>query len=67
MLVTTSSKLDSQDVDYIEESNVTGTITGENIPKNEGTPHENYQEVLIGEDIEMAPLDDMDKKEGGGI
>jgi hypothetical protein len=67
MLVTTSSKLDSQDVDYIEESNVTGTITGENVPKNEGTPHENYQEVLIGEDIEMAPLDDMDKKEGGGI
>jgi hypothetical protein len=82
MLVTTSSKSSSQDVDYIEESNVTGTLSSENseggcTPKgensevttveNEGTPHENIQEVVLGEDVEMAPLDDMDKKEGGGI
>lgn len=72
-LVTTSSKSDSQDVDYIEESNVTGTLSSENgtengtnyhedAEKNEGTPHENIQEVVLGEDVEMAPLDDMDKK-----
>jgi predicted outer membrane protein len=82
MLVTTSSKSYSQDVDSIEESNVTGTLSSENseggcTPKgensevttveNEGTPHENIQEVVLGEDIEMTPLDDMDKKEGGGI
>ena len=70
-LVTTSSKSDSQDVDYIEESNVTGTLSSENSEvttvENEGTPHENIQEVVLGEDVEMAPLDDMDKKEGGGI
>jgi hypothetical protein len=70
-LVTTSSKSSSQDVDYIEKSNVTGTLSSENgtndHEKNEGTPHENIQEVVLGEDIEMAPLDDMDKKEGGGI
>jgi hypothetical protein len=71
MLVNTSSKSSSQDVDYIEESNVTGTLSSENgtddHEKNEGTPHENIQEVVLGEDVEMAPLDDMDKKEGGGI
>jgi hypothetical protein len=71
MLVTTSSKSSSQDVDYIEESNVTGTLSSENSEvttvENEGTPHENIQEVVLGEDIEMTPLDDMDKKEGGGI
>jgi hypothetical protein len=86
MLVTTSSKSSSQDVDYIEESNVTGTLSSENSEggiapkgendtengtngheKKEGTPHENSQEVVLGEDIEMTPLDDMDKKEGGGI
>ena len=78
MLVTTSSKSSSQDVDYIEESNVTGTLSSEKHDengtnyheedeKNEGTPHENIQEVVLGEDIEMTPLDDMDKKEGGGI
>ena len=74
-LVTTSSKSSSQDVDYIEKSNVTGTLSSENHDengtndheKNEGTPHENIQEVVLGEDIEMTPLDDMDKKEGGGI
>jgi hypothetical protein len=77
-LVTTSSKSSSQDVDLIEESNVTGTLSSENhdengtnyhedAEKNEGTPHENIQEVVLGEDVEMAPLDDMDKKEGGGI
>jgi hypothetical protein len=70
-LVTTSSKSDSQDVDYIEESNVTGTLSSENSEvttvEKEGTPHENVQEVVLGEDIEMTPLDDMDKKEGGGI
>jgi hypothetical protein len=85
MLVTTSSKSSSQDVDYIEKSNVTGTLSSENseggiapkgengtndhedAEKNEGTPHENSQEVVLGEDIEMTPLDDMDKKWGGGI
>jgi hypothetical protein len=86
MLVTTSSKSSSQDVDYNEESNVTGTLSSENSEggiapkgengtesgtndheKNEGTPHENSQEVVLGEDIEMTPLDDMDKKWGGGI
>jgi hypothetical protein len=70
-LVTTSSKSSSQDVDYIEESNVTGTLSSENSEvttvEKEGTPHENIQEVVLGEDIEMTPLDDMDKKEGGGI
>jgi hypothetical protein len=73
-LVTTSSKSSSQDVDYIEESNVTGTLSSENHDENgtndhekEGTPNENIQEVVLGEDIEMTPLDDMDKKEGGGI
>jgi predicted outer membrane protein len=85
MLVTTSSKSSSQDVDYIEESKVTGTLSSENseggiAPKGEnvtesgtndhekeGTPHENCQEVVLGEDIEMTPLDNMDKKWGGGI
>lgn len=71
MLVTTSSKSDSQDVDFIEEINVTGTIsseiTTENVPKSEGGGVLNSEEVVIGEDIEMAPLDDMDKKGVGGI
>jgi hypothetical protein len=73
-LVDTSSKSSSQDVDYIEESNVTGTLSSEisvesgtDDHEKEGTPHENIQEVVLGEDIEMTPLDDMDKKEGGGI
>jgi hypothetical protein len=70
-LVTTSSKSSSQDVDYIEKSNVTGTLSSENSEvttvEKEGTPHENTQEVVLGEDVEMTPLDDMDKKEGGGI
>jgi hypothetical protein len=71
MLVTTSSKSSSQDVDYIEESKVTGTLSSENSEvttvEKEGTPHENIQEVVVGEDIEMTPLDNMDKKWGGGI
>ena len=74
MLVTTSSKSSSQDVDYIEESKVTGTLSSENGTESgtndhekEGTPHENPQEVVLGEDIEMTPLDNMDKKWGGGI
>jgi len=65
-LVTTSSKSDSQDVDYIEESNVTGTISSENgtedVQKNEGEGVLKSQDVVLGEDIEMTPLDDMDKK-----
>jgi hypothetical protein len=71
MLVTTSSKSDSQDVDFIEESNVTGTISSkisvQNVPNNEGEGVLKSQDVVLGEDIEMTPLDDMDKKEGGGI
>lgn len=67
MLVTTSSKSDSQDVDFIEESNVTGTISSENPQESEGGGVLKSQEVVIGEDIEMAPLDDMDKKGVGGI
>jgi hypothetical protein len=71
MLVTTSSKSSSQDVDYNEESKVTGTLSSENseedVEKKEGTPHENVREVILGEDIEMTPLNDLDKKEGGGI
>jgi predicted outer membrane protein len=81
MLVTTSSKMDSEDVDYVEETNVTGNLTSENsegglapkgenhedAEKKEGTPYENAQEVILGEDIEMTPLDDLDKKGVGGI
>ena len=67
MLVTTSSKQDSQVVDSIEETNVTGTITGENAPKNEGEGVLNSVEVVIGEDIEMTPLDDLDTMDKEGI
>ena len=63
MLVTTSSKTVCQDVDFTEEKNVTGTISSENdVQKEEGEGVLKSQDVILGEDIEMTPLDDMDKK-----
>ena len=76
-----SSKQPPQYVDFVEETNVTGNLTSENsegglapkgenhedAEKKEGTPYENAQEVILGEDIEMTPLDDLDKKGVGGI
>ena len=63
MLVTTSSKTVCQDVDFTEEKNVTGTLTSETtVQKEEGEGVLKSQDVILGEDIEMTPLDDMDKK-----
>lgn len=69
MLVSTSSKSDSQVIDSEGESNVTGTISSENdgemFQKNEGGGVLNSQDVVLGEDIEMTPLDDLDTMEEG--
>ena len=61
MLVTTSSKTVCQDVDFTEEKNVTGTISSE-MPKEEGEGVLKSQDVILGEDVEMTPLDDMDRE-----
>lgn len=65
MLVNTSSKSDLQVIDSEGESNVTGTISSENCQKNEGGGVLNSQDVVLGEDIEMTPLDDLDTMEEG--
>lgn len=65
MLVNTSSKSDSQVIDSEGESNVTGTISSENCQNNEGGGVLNSVDVVLGEDIEMTPLDDLDTMEEG--